>query len=99
LDKVAAAAHCKNKKGRIMFLTPEQLHIIEDALEFSCTTLTEQFEENKHRRENDEVQKSVVVYGKLRRYNKLLNDIKKNTNTVREVRDNNVLVLAGDRRR
>ncbi len=78
-----------------MFLTPEQLQIIEAALEFSCSALSNEFEENKHSREAEEVQRSVVVYGRLRRYNKLLNEIRSSLPPVQEVRENNVLVLAG----
>lgn len=81
-----------------MFLTPEQLHIIEDALEFSCTALSEEFEHNKHSREVDEIQRSVLVYGRLRRYNKLLNDIRKSLPPEQAVcNTDNVLVLAGRR--
>lgn len=78
-----------------MFLTPEQLQIIETALEYSCSALSNEFEQNKHSREAEEVQRSVVVYGRLRRYNKLLNDIRNSLPAVKEVRENNVLVLAG----
>jgi hypothetical protein len=82
-----------------MFLTPEQLQLIEDALEFSCTALTNEFEQNKHSREAEEVQRSVLVYGKLRKYNRLLNDIRKSLPALPEVRENNVLVLAASRGR
>lgn len=78
-----------------MFLTPEQLQIIEAALELSCSALSNEFEQNKHSREAEEIQRSVVVYGRLRRYNKLLNEIRNSMPAVKEVRENNVLVLAG----
>ncbi|MBX3137076.1 hypothetical protein KF707_12610 [Candidatus Obscuribacterales bacterium] len=82
-----------------MFLTPEQLQLIQDALEYSCTALSDEFEQNKHSREADEIQRSVLVYGKLRKYNKLLNDIRKSLPAPPTIRENNVLVLAASRGR
>lgn len=83
-----------------MFLTPEQLQLIEDALEYSCTALSKEFEQNKHSREAEEIQRSVLVYGKLRKYNRLLSDIRKSLPVVPEVRQkNNLLVLAASRAR
>jgi hypothetical protein len=81
-----------------MQLTPEQLRTVEEALEYSCSTLSDEFEDNKYSRETTEIQRAVEVYGRIRRYNRLLNELRRCGVSPRETDGNNVLAMASKQR-
>ncbi len=83
-----------------MNLTFDQLRIIEDALLYSCEVLSTEFDNNKDSPETAKMQKAVDAYGKLRRFNRVLKEIKEgSTPLTRETKGNNVLTLAAANRR
>ena len=81
-----------------MQLTPEQLHVVQEALEYSCDALLEEFEQNKFSRDMEKRKIAVKAYGKLRRQSRLLSDISKTAQPMHDTSKNNVLLLIANRR-
>jgi hypothetical protein len=81
-----------------MQLTPEQLHVVQEALESSCDALLEEFEQNKFSRDMEKRKIAVKAYGKLRRQSRLLTDIRKTAQPIHDTSKNNVLLLIANRR-
>ncbi len=62
-----------------MQFSPEQMSIIEDALQYASNVLTDEFEQKQTSDEKSDAQRSVQVYGQIRRINRLLNEIRRYT--------------------
>lgn len=82
-----------------MNLTLEQLRTIDEALSYSCHALSEEFEQHRKKEDAESVQNAVKSYGKLRRFNRLLTELRRLSLTyTHDTPRNNVLMMIANRR-